>query len=140
MTSGNSVGISKDLQSPNGETGFASLMKSRAFIALLLLFLWTFVPGMNAACDRPVAGSCPSAGLCDCCEDCLCEAPAPGKSERPIATLSPELKLPLVLPSEPLWNAVPVEAPVAPQLVATPTASETIPCGDVRTHFCTFLL
>jgi hypothetical protein len=117
-------------------------MKSRAFIALLLLFLWTFVPGMKAACDGPVAGSCQSAGLCDCCEDtaCLCEAPAPGKSERPIATPSPELKLPLVLPSEPLWNAVPVEAPVVPQLAAVQVASVSATSGDVQTRFCTFLL
>jgi hypothetical protein len=117
-------------------------MKSRAFIALLLLFLWTFVPGMNAACDGPVAGSCQSTELCDCCEDtaCLCEAPAPGKSERPIPTPSPELKLPLVLPSEPLWDAVPVEAPVIPQLAALPAASVATTSGDVQTRFCTFLL
>lgn len=117
-------------------------MKSRAFIALLLLFLWTFVPGMNAACGGPTARSCPPAERCACCEDkpCLCEAPAPGKSERPVATPSPELKLPLVLPSEPRWNAVPVEAPVIPQLAAVPAASVVATSGDVQTRFCTFLL
>lgn len=111
-------------------------------MALLLLFLWTFVPGMNAACGGPLAESCPAAKHCDCCEDapCLCEAPAPGKSERPVATPSSELKLPLVLPSESLWNAMPVEAPVVPRLAAVPSASAAHPCGDVRTRFCTFLL
>ncbi|HEY8961055.1 MAG TPA: hypothetical protein VIM57_02555 [Luteolibacter sp.] len=117
-------------------------MKSRAFIALLLLFLWTFVPGMNVACGGSPAKSCPPAERCGCCEDkpCVCEAPAPGKNERPVATPSPELKLPLVLPSEPLWNAVPVEAPVIPQCVAAQAASVAYTTGDVRTRFCTFLL
>ena len=117
-------------------------MKSRAFIALLLLFLWTFVPGMSAACGGSLAKACPPAERCVCCEDkpCVCEAPAPGKGERPVAAPLLELKLPLVLPSEPLWNAVPVEAPVVHQLAATPAASVAIPCGDVRTRFCTFLL
>jgi hypothetical protein len=118
-------------------------MKSRAFIALLLLFLWTFVPGMNAACAGPLTRPCPPTERCDCCAadaPCLCEAPAPAKSERPVATPSPELKLPLVLPSEPLWDAVPVEAPVAPRLAAAPAASVAITYGDAQTRFCTFLL
>ena len=117
-------------------------MKSRAFIALLLLFLWTFVPGMNVACGGSLAKSCPPAERCSCCEDkpCVCEATAPDKGERPVATPSPELKLPLVLPSEPRWDAVPVEAPVVPQLAAIPATSVAYSSGDVRTRFCTFLL
>jgi len=117
-------------------------MKFRAFIALLLLFLWTFVPGMNVACAGSIAGSCPPVERCGCCGDtqCLCEAPTPGRSERPVATPSPELKLPLVLPSEPLWNAGPVEAPVVPQLAAVQAASVPHVAGDVLTRFCTFLL
>lgn len=118
------------------------LMKSRACIALLLLFLWTFVPGMNAACGGSLEKTCPPGERCECCADtpCLCEAPAPGKSDRPAATPSTELKLPLVLPSQPLWDAVPVEAPVVPQLAAVPAASVAFTSGDVRTRFCTFLL
>jgi len=116
-------------------------MKSRAFIALLLLFLWTFVPGMNVACGAAPTKTCSPAERCSCCEDkpCLCKAPAPDKEERPVATPSPELKIPLILPSEPRWDAVPVEVPVVPQLAA-PAASVAAATSDVQTRFCTFLL
>jgi hypothetical protein len=117
-------------------------MKSRALTALLLLFLWTFVPGINMACAEAPKMSC-SAGACDCCADepaCLCEAPAPSKSERPVATPASEFKLPLIRPSEPLWNAVPIEAPVVPILAARPATATTVTAVDTQTRFCTFLL
>ncbi|HEY8990977.1 MAG TPA: hypothetical protein VIM46_03300 [Luteolibacter sp.] len=118
-------------------------MKSRALIALLLLFLWTLVPGIGAACGGARADEiCRTRASCECCEKkpCLCEGEAPAKGERPFAAPQADLKLPMLQPNEPLWDGVAIATSIAPRadFAAAPAAADAP--GNVQARFCTFLL
>jgi hypothetical protein len=119
-------------------------MKSRALIALLLLFLWTLVPGISAACGGGTrAGeTCRTLVSCECCEDkpCLCEGEAPAKGERPLAAPQADLKLPMLQPNEPLWDGVAIATPIAPRADFAPAPAAAAEPGNVQARFCTFLL